>query len=107
MKKLVLSFMILISLPVLAFAQGTGLGGVAQNMMDPVTVVSDFIHSGCIVIGGAFLFASFVKYLDHRRSPLMVPISTVIFLFVAGLVLVLLPLVSYLTTNGIPYSLLK
>ncbi|HTM63852.1 MAG TPA: hypothetical protein VL360_05065 [Gammaproteobacteria bacterium] len=86
-------------------ARPTGLGGVANNIMDPVGVASDFIYTGSIVIGGSFVFAAIVKYFDHRRSPLMVPISTVVFLFIAGVVLLMLPLLSYINANGIPYSL--
>lgn len=106
-KLLVLGF-ILVFVPILSYAdQRIGIGGVAQNMMDPVEVFSDFVHSACIVIGGSFIFASIIKYVEHRRSPLMIPISTVVFLFLAGLLLVLLPLISYVTSSGIPYSLLK
>lgn|SRR3990167_9577487 len=82
-----------------------GLGGVAQNMMDPVGLFSDFVYTGCFVIGGSFLFASIVKYMEHRRSPLMVPISTVVFLLIAGLALLLLPFLAYLDSSGIRYSL--
>lgn len=82
-----------------------GLGGVAQNLMDPVGLFSDFVYSGCIIIGGAFVFASVVKYFEHRRSPLMVPMSTVVFLFVAGVLLLLLPFLSYIYPHGTRYSL--
>jgi hypothetical protein len=84
-----------------------GFGGVAQNMMDPVGLFSDFVYTGCIIIGTSFLFASVVKYMEHRRSPLMVPISTVVFLFIAGAVLLLLPFLSYFTSYGTRYSLFR
>jgi hypothetical protein len=104
----ILQLIVLIFTPIMAYAQQrTGIGGVAENILDPVNILSDFVHSACILVGGAFLFASLIKYVEHRRSPLMVPISTVIFLLIAGLILVLLPLISYVTSNGIPYSLLK
>lgn len=107
-KTILLQLIILIFVPVLAFAeQRIGIGGVAQNIMEPVNVLSDFVHSACLLIGGSFLFASLIKYIEHRRSPLMVPISTVVFLLIAGLIMVVLPLISYVTTNGIPYTLLK
>jgi hypothetical protein len=85
----------------------SGVGGVATNIMDPVSVFSGFVNSGCLVIGGGFLFATILKYIEHRRSPTMVPLSTVIFLLIAGLVLVLLPLLSFVTEGGIPYTLLS
>lgn len=84
-----------------------GIGGVAQNLMDPVGLFSDFVYSGCIIIGGSFVFASVIKYFEHKRSPLMVPISTVIFLFIAGALLLLLPFLSYLNTHGTRYSLFR
>jgi hypothetical protein len=85
--------MLLIAMPSLVFAERTvGLGGVASSMMAPVGLATSFLHSGCYIIGAAFLFASFVKYMDHRRSPTMVPISTVIFLVIAGLTLIAIPI---------------
>ena len=89
----------------LCFAEDLGIGKVADNLMAPIEVLANFIHAGCILIGGSFIFAGVIKYIEHRRSPLMVPISTVIFLFIAGAVLILLPLLAYLTQNGLPYSL--
>lgn len=84
----------------IAYAQIGGIGSVANNMMDPVTLFYQFVSSGCLLIGGGFLFASVVKYFEHRRSPLMVPISTVVFLVIAGLVLIALPLIGYVTQAG-------
>jgi hypothetical protein len=74
-----------------AAARVVGFGAVAQNVMEPVTLLSQFVSAACYLIGGSFLFASIIKYIEHRRSPLMVPISTVVFLFIGGLLLVLLP----------------
>jgi hypothetical protein len=85
------------------FAQ-MGIGGVANNLMDPVTMFYKFITSGCILIGGGFLFASVIKYFEHRRSPLMVPISTVVFLLIAGLILIALPLLAYVSQNCVQYK---
>lgn len=95
-------------IPILSFAaQKSGIGGVASNMMEPVSVLTDFVHSACLLLGGIFFFAAVVKYFEHRRSPTMVPVSTVVFLFIAAIVLILLPIISYFKTNGIPYSLFK
>ncbi|HEX4045820.1 MAG TPA: hypothetical protein VHZ76_09165 [Gammaproteobacteria bacterium] len=84
-----------------------GAGGVADNIMQPVSLFSDFIQSACLVIGGSFVFASLVKYFEHRRSPLMVPISTVVFLLIAGLVLLALPLLAFFMENGMEHSLFR
>ena len=95
MRNLILKIIVLSMLPVLALAavkDDVGLGGVAHSLMDPVNLASGFLHGTCFLIGGAFLFASIVKYIDHRRSPTMVPMSTIVFLIVAGLVLIAIPL---------------
>ena len=68
-----------------------GIGGVADALLDPVFVVSDFINAACYIIGVSFIFASIVKYMEHKKSPLMVPISLVVFLLLAGVILVLMP----------------
>lgn len=88
-------------------SQELGAGKVAETLLEPISLLSDMISTTCFVIGGAFLFATIIKYIEHRRSPLMVPISTVIYLFLIGLILVLLPFVSRLTESGISYSLFK
>jgi len=84
----------------------TGIGGVAANMMEPVGLAANFIYVGCLMLGSSFLFASIIKYIEHRRSPLMVPISTVIFLIIAGVLLMVLPFAYLLMNNQSPYTLL-
>lgn len=84
-----------------------GVGGMANSIMEPVSFFADAIYTGCFVIGGAFLFASVIKYFEHRRSPLMVTISTVVFLAIAGVVLVALPFLSYFFESGVRYSLFR
>lgn len=85
----------------MAIAESTvGLGQVAKNLLEPVDVISAFVNTACFAIGGAFLFTSLIKYFEHKRSPMMVPISTVVFLVIAGIILILLPFLSLLTGNG-------
>lgn len=106
-----LIFISLFLLPILTMAatkgNPAGFGDVAKHMMEPVGIMSDLVDTACFVLGGSFLFASIIKYFEHRRSPLMVPISTVIFLLIAGIVLILLPFVALITDHGIPFSLMK
>lgn len=83
------------------------LGRLAENLMEPVNIMADFIQTGSFVIGLSFVFASVVKYFEHRKSPLMVPISTVIFLLISGIFLILLPFLSLFIDTGIHYSLLS
>src|SRR3990167_11486830 len=70
---------------------GHDAGGVAEDMLESVGLFGDFVNAGCLMLGVSFLFASLVKYIEHRRSPLMVPISTVVFLLIGGSVLLLIP----------------
>lgn len=84
-----------------------GIGKVANTMMDPVTLFSDMVYTGCLVIGASFLFAAIVKYVEHKRSPLMVPMSTVVFLVIAGLVLLILPFLSLVDGNAVQYTFFR
>ncbi|MES2219022.1 MAG: hypothetical protein V4501_11500 [Pseudomonadota bacterium] len=86
----------------LALAVRPGIGGVANNLMDPVNMFANFIGSGSIVVGIAFLLAAFVKYNQHKRNEMAAPISTVIFLFIAGLLLLAIPFAYKLTQSGVP-----
>jgi hypothetical protein len=104
--KLILTICGLGIIPGLALADG-GVGDVANNLMDPLTFMGDFLQAGCFIVGGGFIFASVVKFFDHRRSPTMVPLSTVVLLFIAGLVLVALPFLSYVLPYAVPFTLLK
>ena len=84
---------------------GLDLGAVATQLMEPVSVLGDFLNTACLVIGISFIFAGVVKYSQHRNSPLEIPISTVVFLFIAGVALLLLPLAYMLAGDqAAPYS---
>lgn len=82
-----------------------GLGDIANNIMEPVVVVSGFLASASLILGIACLFSSLIRYMQHRVNPLAHPISTVITLFILGLALLVLPLVNKLTSSGISFSL--
>lgn len=102
---LFLSFLLLLpNVLFAAFSAPTGAGAVAGNLMEPVEIVSAFVSTASIILGGSFLFASVIKYSQHRINPLAVPISTVVFLVVAGIVLVVLPLAYKLTESGVHLS---
>ncbi len=93
---------LVVLLPGMLFAavNPTGLGAVAGNLMEPVEIVSAFVSTSSIILGGSFLFASVIKYSQHRINPLAVPISTVVLLVVMGIILVVLPLAYKLTDSG-------
>jgi hypothetical protein len=96
--------------PVLVIAakpvqQHYGLAGVANNLMEPVSILANFIGSMSIVIGLSFLLATILKYLQHRVNPMAVPISTVVLLLIMGVLLVGIPFLYKLVDTGIPISL--
>lgn len=77
-------------------ANPVGWGADALNLMTPIEVLQTFVVNACIVLGVTFLFATFIKYRQHRMNQLHVPLSTVVFLLIVSLLLLCLPLVHYL-----------
>lgn len=112
MLKLILKVIIFSAFPLLSYAAtghgmaapASGFGGVASNLMVPVEVVAEFVHSACMILGGSFIIAGIVRHVEHRKSPTMSPISTVFFLFLAGGVLLALPYLSYFMPHGVLYK---
>lgn len=106
--KIILRF--ILSLSFLAFSRvyaDSGIGVVAQNLIEPVSILSGFVSTASLIIGVSFLFGALMRYMQYRQNPLAVPLSTVVMLFIMGLILVLLPLAYMLTENGIPYHYFK
>lgn len=83
----------------------TSLGELATDLIEPVSIVSDFIGTGSIIIGICSLIGAFLRYLEYRKNPMVSPISTIVVLFIIGLALVSLPFIYKLTGEGIPYHL--
>lgn len=81
------------------------IGAVANNLLQPVEMLSGFFSGASVIIGMSCLFGAFVRYRQYRTNPLASPISTVITLLVLGILLLLLPLVYKLTVSGIPFTL--
>ncbi len=81
-----------------------GVGSIAWNMLEPISVLNDFITTACYIIGGSLLFAALIKYFQHRVNPFAVPISTVVWLVLFGLGLICLPLAYKLAYSEPPAS---
>lgn len=81
----------------------TSLGTVALNMVEPINIVADFIGTACMITGITMIFGAFLKYLQYRVNPLVAPISTIIMLFIFGVVLLCLPFIYLLTESGIEF----
>jgi hypothetical protein len=82
----------------------SGFGAIANNLMEPVTILSNFIGIASITFGLSFLFGALVKYMQHRVNPMAVPISTVILLLLMAVILICLPLSYKVASSGIPLS---
>jgi len=98
-------FFSLLSSEILA-KQAISFGSMAANITEPIDIVAGFVSVACLLLGVCCLFASLVKYLEHRRSPLFIPISTVLWLVIIGLLLLILPFAYVITGNGVPLSAL-
>lgn len=95
------AFLMLLFYSAMAFAvhhkkqPPTGVGALAQQLTTgPINFASTLLNASCFLVGGSFLLASMVKYVEHRRSPLMITMSTVVFLFLSGVVLVAIPILT-------------
>lgn len=103
MRASIILFCILI--PTYAFANhAVGIGDIAKNLIEPVNIVSDFIASASFIVGASCIFAGFLRFMQYRVNPMMAPISTVMTLFILGIVLILLPFIYLLTESGIRFS---
>jgi hypothetical protein len=82
----------------------SGFGKVADNMMDPVILMTNFVGIVALTLGFGFYFGALIKYMQHRVNPLAVPISTVIILIIMATILVCLPFAYKIASAGIPMS---
>jgi len=79
------------------------IGGFANEMMGPVSMLSDFIGTASIIVGISCLFASFLRFMQYRVNPLASPISTVVVLIILGIATLLLPFLYKLLGYGVPF----
>lgn len=89
----------------LAATQPAGIGGFAKGLIEPVEILSNFISTGCFIIGIMLLMSALLRYLQYRVNPLASPIGTVFILLFLGIVLICLPFLYLLLGAGIPFSL--
>lgn len=84
-------------------AQPVGFGGMALEILGPVTLLSDFVSTAALVIGAMMLMGSFIRYTRYRRNPLEAPLSSVIVLFIIGACLVALAVVHMVYENDFAF----
>lgn len=84
---------------------GVAIGAVANNLLEPVAILSSFLSGASFILGITSLFSAFLRYKHHRNNPLAYPISSIVLMFALGSILLLLPLTYKLTESGVPFSL--
>jgi hypothetical protein len=110
LKHLLFSWIIFLSTP-FVFAiqpiQAAGLGDLAEKVVEgPLTIILNLVDDTCYILGAGLILASISKYFTHRRSPQMVPISTVFVYLILGILTCLLPLTLYLMNVPITLGIL-
>jgi hypothetical protein len=74
-----------------AAKSGTNLGTVADNLSQTSDLFKAVLDAVFYVIGFVFVFGSLIRYHEHRKNPSQTPISRVVFLLIAGLVIGFFP----------------
>jgi hypothetical protein len=99
-------FFLLLILGASAFAQATfsstplvsgALGGVANNMREPIDAARYVFNAGSYILGAGFLVGGFFRFMRFRQNPQEAPLGSVFALLVIGIILVALPLSYQLT----------
>jgi hypothetical protein len=90
---------LLFFLPYVALGAGEGVGGFAGQLMEPTHILLQFVKIASFFIGLASLFAALIFYMQHRENPAAHPWSTIILLFIIGIVLICLPYVDKIMDN--------
>ncbi len=76
------------------------LGTVASGLTGATDVFTGIFSAIFYVIGIAMVTASIMRYRDYRQNPLQTPISRVIFLLMAGIIIGLFPfIINYINAS--------
>jgi hypothetical protein len=78
--------------------EAPGFGGLASELTTgPMQWMIKFFYGSCYVIGGIMVWKSYELYKGHRANPTYIGFYSVAFMFVIGVVALLIPLAHYLT----------
>jgi len=64
------------------------IGDISQNLFGAEMNIHDFIQIVCIVSGIALILGGLLKFKKYRRNPVEARLSSVIFDFIIGLILI-------------------
>lgn len=95
MKKVLLVILALTSVIAgsVAFAVGSGVGGVADQVASNLGAIARLITAASYVAGMAFVVGAIVKFKAHKDNPTQIPIGTPIALLFVGAALIFAPTV--------------
>lgn len=78
-----------------------GLGEWSHNIVNgPFKGLGYMLNAISFMVGVGFILGSYIQYQAHRDNPTQVRISTPIFLLCAGILLIILPLLSWVAQGG-------
>ena len=70
-----------------------GLGEVASNIYEPVSVIIHLIRAVSVICGSGLVLGGILRYFDYRRNPVAVRLSMVVFMFIFGGALIIVGLI--------------
>ncbi len=96
MRKLVLIVFLNILAITNTYADSLSVGDMADWVMGPVNGLGKVLGYICLIGGIGMILGSFLQYKAHRENPSQVRLTTPVFLFVVGVILIILPFVGVL-----------
>ena len=73
--------------------QAASLGDVASNLFVSVQSIKSIMDVLCYMTGGGLLLGSVFRFVKYRKNPIEAPLSSVIVLFLTGVVVLMLTLI--------------
>lgn len=84
-----------------AYADRGGLGEWSRDIVNgPFTGLGYTLNAISFMVGVGFILGAYMQYQAHRDNPSQVRVSTPIFLLCAGILLIILPLLSWVAQGG-------
>ena len=93
--------LLLIAFPAVVLAVGgKGLTGITENIFEPTSLLAKFLYAACYVVGIALILGSFLEYHEHHENPTHVHFSHVVYLFLFGVAIVLIPIIARFSASA-------
>jgi hypothetical protein len=93
MNQIVLAFCILLSTCYCCNLSAQGIGEVAANIYQPISVIISLVKAVSIICGSGLMLGGVLRYFDYRRNPVAVRPSMVFFMFIFGAALIIVGLI--------------